>query len=99
MIKLFSLLLLVCVLPKVSFADYEGNRRIIPVQTFKERFTMGELIAISTAYAEDSYIRTAVSKLASVNIVDLDSDLIKRDVAYLRSKSILSDDRARDILK
>jgi hypothetical protein len=99
MIKLFSLLLFVCVLTQVSFADYEGNRRIIPVQTFKERFTMGELIAISAAYAEDSYIRTAVSKLASVNIVDLDSDLIKRDVAYLRSKSILSDDRARDILK
>jgi hypothetical protein len=60
---------------------------------------MGELIDISTAYAEDAYIRTAISNLKSMDIVDLDSDDIKKDVSYLASKSILSEDRARDILK
>lgn len=99
MIKLFFLLLFLCVLPASSFADYEGKHRVIPVQTFKDRFTMSELVAISAAYGEDSYIRTAVAKLADMNIVDLDSDVIKKDVDYLRSKSILSENRARDILK
>ncbi|MEC4747546.1 hypothetical protein U2W12_03620 [Methylomicrobium sp. Wu6] len=60
---------------------------------------MGELIAISTAYSNDSYIHDAVSKLERMNSVDLDSELIKKDVNYLTSKSILSQNRARDILK
>lgn len=60
---------------------------------------MRELLAISTAYSTDSYIRAAVSKLESMNAVDLDSEIIKNDVNYLTSKSILSQNRARDILK
>jgi len=99
MLKLFSLFLFLYVLSGASFADYEGKHRIIPVQTFKDRFTMSELVAISAAYTEDDYIRAAVAKLANANIVDLDSDLIKKDVDYLRSKDILSENRARDILK
>jgi len=31
--------------------------------------------------------------------VNLDSEVIKKDVSYLASKSILSEERARDILK
>jgi hypothetical protein len=99
MFKLAPLLFLLCSLPVTSFAEYDGNSRTIPLQTFKDRFTMGELIGISTAYAEDAYIRTAVSDLKSMDIVNLDSDVIKKDVSYLASKSILSEDRARDILK
>ncbi len=60
---------------------------------------MGELIDISSAYAEDAFIRNALSKLASMDVVDLDSDVIKKDVDYLTSKSILSEKRAKDILK
>ncbi|WP_024296667.1 hypothetical protein [Methylomicrobium lacus] len=99
MVKSALLLLLFSSLPIVSFAEYDDNQRTIPLQTFKDRFTTGELIGISTAYAEDAYIRTAVSKLASMDIVDLDSDVIKKEIEYLTSKSILSENRARDILK
>ena len=99
MVKLATLLLLLCSLPVASFAEDDSNPRAIPLQTFKDRFTMGELIGISTAYAEDAYIRNAVLNLKSMDIVNLDSDVIKKDVNYLASKSILSEDRARDILK
>jgi len=34
-----------------------------------------------------------------MEMVNLDSDVIKKDVSYLASKSILSEDRVRDILK
>ncbi len=99
MFKLFPLLILLCSLPVISYAEYRGNSRTIPLQTFKDRFTTGELIGISTAYAEDAQIRAAISNLKSMEIVNLDSDVIKKDVSYLASKSILSEDRARDILK
>lgn len=99
MVKLAPLLLLLLTLPVASFAEYDGNPRAIPLQTFKDRFTMGELIDISSAYAEDAFIRNALSKLASMDVVDLDSDVIKKDVDYLTSKSILSEKRAKDILK
>jgi hypothetical protein len=99
MIKLIPFLLLLCSLPGTSFAEYHGNPRTIALQTFKDRFTMGELIDISTAYAEDAHIRVAVSNLKNMDIVNLDSDAIKKDVSYLASKSILSKDRAIEILK
>jgi hypothetical protein len=99
MIKLVLLLLLVSSLPVTSFAEYEDKSRTIPLQTFKDRFTTEELISISTAYVDDDYIRTTVGKLVSMDNVDLDSDIIKKSVVYLTSKSILSEDRARDILK
>jgi hypothetical protein len=99
MFKLVPLLILLSSLPVTSFAQYGGNSRTIPLQTFKDRFTTGELISISNAYAEDAHIRAAISNLKSMEIVNLDSDVIKKDVSYLASKSILSEDRARDILK
>ena len=99
MFKLVPLLILLYSLPVTSFAQYGGNSRTIPLQTFKDRFTTGELISISTAYAKNAYIRAAISNLKSMEIVNLDSDVIKKDVSYLASKSILSEDRARDILK
>lgn len=99
-IKMFKLVpLFILLLPVTSFAQYGGNSRTIPLQTFKDRFTTGELIDISTAYAEDAHIRAAISDLKNMEIVNLDSDVIKNDVSYLASKSILSEDRARDILK
>ena len=99
MFKLVPLLILLYSLPVTSFAQYGGNARTIPLQTFKDRFTTGELISISTAYTEDAHIRAAISNLKSMEIVNLDSDALKKDVGYLASKSILSEDRARDILK
>jgi hypothetical protein len=95
--KLVPLIVLLYSLPVTSFAQYGGNSRTI--QTFKDRFTTGELISISTAYAEDAHIRAAISNLKSMEIVNLDSDVLKKDVSYLASKSILSEDRVRDILK
>ncbi len=88
MFKLVPLLILLSSLPVTSFAQYGGNSRTIPLQTFKDRFTTGELISISTAYAEDAHIRAAISNLKS-----MDSDVLKKDVSYLASKSILSEDR------
>ena len=99
MIKLAPLFLLLCSFPVTSFAEYGGNPRTIPLQTFKDRFTTGELVDISTAYVEDVYIRTVVSKLSDIGSVDLDSAIIKNSMVYLTSKSILSRDRARVILK
>jgi hypothetical protein len=99
MFKLVPLLILLYSLPITSFAQNGGNARTIPLQTFKNRFTTGELIGISTAYAEDAHIRVAISDLKNMEIVNLDSDVIKKDVSYLASKSILSEDRAKDILK
>jgi hypothetical protein len=99
MVKLIRSLLLLCLLPATSFAEIGGNSRTIPLQTFKDRFTSGELIDISTAYAEDAYIRNVVSKLSATGSVDLDSAIIKNSMVYLTSKSIISADRARKILQ
>ena len=99
MFKLVSLLILLYSLPVASFAEYGSKPRTIPLQAFKDRFTTGELIGISTAYAEDAHIRAAILDLKTMDSVNLDSDVIKKDVSYLASKSILSEDRARDILK
>jgi predicted amino acid-binding ACT domain protein len=99
MVKLATLLLLLCSLPVASFAEYEGNSRTIPLQAFQDRFTMGELIDISTAYAEDAYIRSVVLTLSDMGSVDLDSPMVKNSMGYLTSKSIISMDRVRDILK
>jgi len=99
MVKLAPLLFLLCSLPVASFAEYDDNPRTIPLQTFKDRFTTGELVDITSAYAEDAYIRTVVSKLSDIGSVDLDSAIIKDSMGYLASKSIISMDRARDILK
>jgi hypothetical protein len=99
MFKLAPLLILLCSLPVSSFAQYGGDSRTIPLQTFKDRFTTGELISLSTAYAGDAHIRAAISNLKSMEIVNLDSDDLKKDVSYLTSKSILSEDRAKDILR
>jgi hypothetical protein len=98
MVKLV-LLLLLCSLPTASFAEYGGNPRTIPLQTFKDRFTTEELVDITTAYAEDAYIRNVVSKLSEMGSVDLDSSIVKNSMVYLASKSIISMNRARDILK
>ena len=68
-------------------------------KTFKDRFTRGELVDISAAYAEDAYIRNVVSKLSDIGNVDLDGPIIKNSMVYLISKSIISLDRAREILK
>jgi hypothetical protein len=86
-------------LPVISFAELGGNSRNIPLQTFKDRFATGELIDISTAYVEDAYIRNVVSKLSATGNVDLDSTIIKNSMVYLTSKSLISADRARKILK
>jgi len=99
MIKLARFFLLLCSFPVISFADYGGNPRTIPLQTFKDRFTTGELVDISAAYAEDAYIRNVVSKLSDIGSVDLDGPIIKNSMVYLTSKSIISLDRAREILK
>jgi len=98
MVKLV-LLLLLCSLPAASFAEYGGNPRTIPLQTFKDRFTTEELVDITTAYAEDGYIRNVVSKLSEMGSVDLDSSIVKNSMVYLASKSIISMNRAKDILK
>ena len=99
MVKFVVFHLLLCFLPVVSFAETGGNSRTIPLQTFKDRFTTGELIDISTAFAEDAYIRNVVSKLSDIGNVDLDGPIIKNSMVYLISKSIISLDRAREILK
>lgn len=99
MFKLVPLLILLYSLPVISYAEYGGNSRTIPLQTFKDRFTTGELVDISAVYAEDAYIRNVVSKLSDIGSVDLDSAIIKNSMVYLTSKSIISMDRARDILK
>jgi len=99
MFKLVSLLILLYSLPVASFTEYGNKPRTIPLQAFKDRFTTGELIGISTAYAEDVHIRAAISDLKTMDSVNLDSEVIKKDVSYLASKSILSEERARDILK
>lgn len=97
--KLLPLLLFLCSLPVASFAEFGGNPRTIPLQTFKDRFTAGELIDISAAYAEDAYVRNVLSKLSAIGSVDLDSAIIKNSMVYLTSKSIISMDRAKKILK
>jgi hypothetical protein len=99
MVKLAPLFLLFCSLPVASFAEYDGNLRTIPLETFKNRFTAGELIDITTAYAEDAYIRSVVLKLSDMGSVDLDSPIVKNSISYLTSKSIISMARARDVLK
>ena len=99
MVKLAPLFLLLCSFPVTAFAEYGGSPRTIPLQTFKDRFTTGELVDISAAYAEDAYIRNVVSKLSEMGSVDLDSAIVKKSMVYLASKSIISISRARDILK
>lgn len=99
MVRLAPLFLLLCSFSVTCFAENSGNPRTIPLQTFKDRFTTEELINISAAYAEDAYIRNVVSKLSEMGSVDLDSAIIKSSINYLASKSILSMDRARDVLK
>ena len=99
MVKLAPLFLLLCSLPVTSFAEYDGNLRNIPLEAFKKRFTKGELIGITTAFAEDAYIRSVVLKLSDLGSVDLDSPTVKNSISYLTSKSIISLARARDILK
>lgn len=99
MVKLARLLCLLCFLPVASFAEYDENPRTIPLETFKERFTSGELFDITTAYAEDAYVRNVVSKLSDMGNVDLDSSIIKNSMIYLISKSIISMNRAKEILK
>jgi hypothetical protein len=99
MVKLTLMLLLLCTLPNNSFAEFASNPRTISLQIFKDRFTTGELIDISTAYAGDAYIRTVVMKLSEMGSVELDSVLVKSSVAYLTAKSIISTDRAKNILK
>ena len=99
MFKLVLLFTLIYSLPVASFAEYGGKPRTIPLEAFKDRFTTGELIGISTAYAEDVHIRAAISDLKTMDSVNLDSEVIKKDVSYLASKSILSEERARDIIK
>ena len=99
MVKIVTLLLLVCSFIVDAHAEYDDNSRALPLQSFKERFTMGELMEISAAYTRDEFIRSAVLKLADSTIVDLDSDDLKQIVSYLTAKSILSENRARDILK
>ena len=99
MIKLLLPILFFCLLPAASFADYLEGHRIMPIESFKDRFTMGELLAISTAYMSDAYIRNAVSKLDGMNSVDLDSEALKKNIGYLTSKEILSENRGREILK
>jgi len=99
MVKLAPLFLLLCSFPVTAFAEYGGSPRTIPLQTFKDRFTTGELVDISAAYAEDAYIRNVVSKLSDIGSVDLDGPIIKNSMVYLTSKSIISLDRAREILK
>jgi hypothetical protein len=66
---------------------------------YLDRFTTGELIDISTAYAGDAYIRTVVMKLSEMGSVELDSAFVKGSMAYLATKSIISIDRAKSILK
>jgi hypothetical protein len=99
MVKLIFMLLLLCTLPHTSFAEYASNPRTIPLQLFKDRFTTGELIDISTAYAGDEYIRTVVMELSEMESVELDSAFVKSIMAYLATKSIISMDRATNILK
>jgi hypothetical protein len=99
MVKLARLLCLLCFLPAASFAEYDENPRTIPLETFKDRFTSGELFGITTAYAEDAYVRNVVSKLSDMGNVDLDSSIIKNSMTYLISKSIISINRAKEILK
>ena len=99
MFKLVPLIILLYSLSVASFAEYGGKSRTIPLQAFKDRFTTGELIGISTAYADDVHIRAAIADLKTMDSVNLDSEVIKKDVSYLASKSILSEERARDILK
>ena len=99
MIKLASLLFVLCSLPVTSFAEYGDNPRTIPLQTFKDRFSAGELVDITAAYAEDVYIRNVVTKLSDIGNVDLDSAMIKNSMVYLTSKSIISMKRAKEILK
>jgi hypothetical protein len=99
MVKLAPLFLLLCFFPVTSFAEYGTNPRTIPLQTFKDRFTTEELVDITTAYAEDGYIRNVVSKLSEMGSVDLDSSIVKNSMVYLASKSIISMNRAKDILK
>lgn len=99
MVKIVTLLLFLSSVPVGAYAEYDDNSRALPLQSFKERFTLGELMEISAAYTRDEYIRSAVLKLADRTIVDLDSDDLKQIVGYLTAKSILSENRARDILK
>ena len=99
MFKLISMFLLLCTFPDYSFAESAGNPRTISLQIFKDRFTTGELIDISAAYAGDVYIRTVVNKLSEMGSVELDSVLIKNSMEYLATKSIISMDRAINILK
>jgi hypothetical protein len=99
MVKLIPFLLLLSTLPNSSFAEYASSPRTISLQIFKDRFTTGELIDISTAYAGDTYIRTVVMKLSEMGSVELDSALVKGTMAYLATKSIISIDRAKNILK
>jgi hypothetical protein len=99
MLKLARLLCLLCFLPVASFAEFDENPRTIPLETFKDRFTSVELFGITTAYAEDAYVRNVVSKLSDMGNVDLDSSIIKNSMTYLISKSIISMNRAKEILK
>ena len=82
-----------------SFCLSLEDCRTIPLQLFKDRFTTGELIDISTAYAGDEYIRTVVMELSEMESVELDSAFVKSIMAYLATKSIISMDRAINILK
>ena len=91
--------LLLCSLTTTSLAEYVGDARTISLEIFKDRFTTGELLDISTAYVGDAYIRTVVKKLSEMDSVELDSELVKNSMAYLTTKSIITMDRAISILK
>jgi hypothetical protein len=99
MVKLIVILLLLATLPHICVADYTSNPRTISLQVFKDRFTTGELVDIYTAYAGDAYIRTVVMKLSELDSVELDSPLVKSSMLYLTTKSIISLNRATNILK
>jgi hypothetical protein len=99
MVKLIPILFMFCFLPNTSFAEYGDNPRTITLQIFKDRFTTSELINISTAYAGDAYVRTVIMKLSETGSVELDSALVKNSMSYLTTKSIISMDRAKNILK
>jgi hypothetical protein len=99
MVKLILMLFLLCTFPVITLAEYVSDSRIISLQIFKDRFTTGELIDISTAYAGDAYIRSIVKKLSDMDSVELDSELVKNSMVYLEKRSIISMDRAISILK
>jgi hypothetical protein len=78
----------------------QPTERIIAAWKFRDRFTAAEMDAVlALAYAGDANARRLVLKLQTASDgVDLDSSDVQQGMAYLVSKSAITQTRSDEIL-